>query len=88
VPPENSVVGERSESMRMPTWLLVLLLVAGIILVVVLMSTVVIAQRSFVLRKCPGSLEAPALLIALIHRSAWNRNSANFARNLAVMSGT
>ena len=38
VPPENNVVvGERSESMRIPTWLLVLLLVAGVILVVVLM---------------------------------------------------
>ena len=37
VPPENNVVGERSESMRIPTWLLGLLLVAGVILVVVLM---------------------------------------------------
>jgi hypothetical protein len=36
VPPENNVVGERSESMRMPTWLLVLLMGAGIILLVVL----------------------------------------------------
>src|SRR5215203_4558821 len=27
----------------------------------------------------PGILAAPALLFALIHRSAWNRNSANFA---------
>jgi hypothetical protein len=33
---------ERSESMRIPTWLLVFLLGAGIILVVVLMINVVI----------------------------------------------
>jgi hypothetical protein len=33
---------EREASMRIPTWLLVLLLGAGIILVVVLMSNVVI----------------------------------------------
>jgi hypothetical protein len=42
VPPENNVVGERSESMRIPTWLLVLLMGAGIILVVWLMINVVI----------------------------------------------
>ena len=42
VPPENNVVGERSESMRIPTWLLVLLMGAGTILVVWLMINVVI----------------------------------------------
>ena len=36
-PPESNVVRERSENMRIPTWLLVLLMGAGIILVVVLM---------------------------------------------------
>jgi len=52
---------ERGASMRIPTWLLALLLVAGTVLLVVLMINVVIYWRSFVLRKCRGSLEAPAL---------------------------
>jgi hypothetical protein len=42
VPPENNVVRERSESMRIPTWQLVLLMVAGAFLLVWLMINVVI----------------------------------------------
>jgi hypothetical protein len=35
---------------------------------------------SFLLARGPGSFGAPALLLlALIHRSAWKVNSANFA---------
>jgi hypothetical protein len=33
---------------------------------------------SFLLVRGPGSFGAPALLRALIHRSAWKANSANF----------
>ena len=42
VPPENNVIGERSEHANSDMGLLVLLLGAGIILVVVLMNNVVI----------------------------------------------
>jgi dipeptidyl aminopeptidase/acylaminoacyl peptidase len=42
----------------------------------------VLGGALFILRRGysePGLLTAPALLLALIHRSAWKRNSANFA---------
>jgi len=36
-------------------------------------------RASFPKRRGSGSRAASALSLALIHRSAWNRNSANFA---------